>query len=59
MFASHKLKHRFVVIDQEDYVGGDDIGILDCGHEFHTSCIKQWLILKNICPICKNTALET
>ncbi|KAL1544289.1 RING-type E3 ubiquitin transferase [Salvia divinorum] len=46
-------------ICQEDYVAGDDIGILDCRHEFHTSCIKQWLILKNICPICKNTALGT
>ncbi|XP_057782913.1 E3 ubiquitin-protein ligase MBR2-like isoform X2 [Salvia miltiorrhiza] len=46
-------------ICQEDYVAGDDIGILDCGHEFHTSCIRQWLILKNICPICKNTALGT
>ncbi|XP_047976355.1 E3 ubiquitin-protein ligase MBR1-like isoform X2 [Salvia hispanica] len=46
-------------ICQEDYVAGDDIGILDCQHEFHTSCIKQWLILKNICPICKNTALGT
>ncbi|KAH6834349.1 hypothetical protein C2S53_012096 [Perilla frutescens var. hirtella] len=46
-------------ICQEDYGGGDVIGILDCGHEFHNTCIKHWLILKNICPICKNTALET
>lgn len=46
-------------ICQEDYVTGEDIGILDCGHEFHTRCIKQWLTLKNLCPICKTTALET
>ncbi|KAI3445969.1 hypothetical protein Pfo_002634 [Paulownia fortunei] len=46
-------------ICQEDYITGDDIGILNCGHEFHTSCIKQWLTLKNLCPICKMTALET
>ncbi|KAL3843913.1 hypothetical protein ACJIZ3_001316 [Penstemon smallii] len=45
-------------ICQEDYIIGDDMGILDCGHEFHTSCIKQWLILKNLCPICKTTALK-
>ncbi|XP_042004941.1 E3 ubiquitin-protein ligase MBR2-like [Salvia splendens] len=44
---------------QEDYITGEDIGILNCGHEFHTSCIKQWLTLKNLCPICKTTALET
>ncbi|KAL3538863.1 hypothetical protein ACH5RR_002229 [Cinchona calisaya] len=46
-------------ICQEDYIVGDDIGTLDCGHEFHTNCIKQWLTLKNLCPICKTTALET
>ncbi|KAL3614224.1 hypothetical protein CASFOL_042298 [Castilleja foliolosa] len=44
---------------QENYMNGDDIGTLDCGHEFHTGCIKQWLTHKNICPICKTTALKT
>ncbi|XP_015574393.1 E3 ubiquitin-protein ligase MBR2 isoform X1 [Ricinus communis] len=44
-------------ICQEEYVDGDDLGTLDCGHVFHTNCIKQWLVLKNICPICKMTAL--
>ncbi|XP_070042395.1 E3 ubiquitin-protein ligase MBR2-like isoform X2 [Nicotiana tomentosiformis] len=46
-------------ICQEEYTDGDIIGMLDCGHEFHTNCIKQWLLLKNICPICKTTALKT
>ncbi|KZV41169.1 hypothetical protein F511_10303 [Dorcoceras hygrometricum] len=45
-------------ICQEEYIDGDDIGISDCGHEFHVKCIKQWLTLKNLCPICKTTALE-
>jgi hypothetical protein len=44
---------------QEEYVDGDDIGRLDCGHDFHAGCIKQWLVLKNLCPICKNPALKT
>nr|XP_029122779.1 probable E3 ubiquitin-protein ligase HIP1 isoform X2 [Elaeis guineensis] len=46
-------------ICQEEYVEGEDLGTLDCGHEFHTACIKQWLMHKNLCPICKNTALAT
>ncbi|XP_050209985.1 E3 ubiquitin-protein ligase MBR2-like isoform X2 [Mercurialis annua] len=46
-------------ICQEVYKDGDDFGRLDCGHDFHTNCIKQWLALKNICPICKMTALPT
>ncbi|KAM3204639.1 E3 ubiquitin-protein ligase MBR2 isoform X1 [Capsicum annuum] len=45
-------------ICQEEYAAGDIMGMLDCGHEFHTNCIKQWLVLKNTCPICKMTALE-
>ncbi|RVW49815.1 E3 ubiquitin-protein ligase MBR2 [Vitis vinifera] len=28
-------------ICQEEYAVGDDLGILDCGHDFHTNCIKQ------------------
>ncbi|XP_028781156.1 E3 ubiquitin-protein ligase MBR2 [Neltuma alba] len=44
-------------ICQEQYADGEDVASLDCGHEFHTDCIKQWLMQKNLCPICKTTAL--
>ncbi|KAF9623062.1 hypothetical protein IFM89_036198 [Coptis chinensis] len=44
---------------QEEYVDGDDLGRLDCGHDFHSGCIKEWLTHKNLCPICKTTALVT
>ncbi|KAJ9166260.1 hypothetical protein P3X46_021037 [Hevea brasiliensis] len=44
---------------QEEYNDGEDVGTLDCGHDFHTDCIKQWLMLKNWCPICKTTGLGT
>ncbi|XP_073117757.1 probable E3 ubiquitin-protein ligase HIP1 isoform X2 [Elaeis guineensis] len=46
-------------ICQEEYIEGEDLGTLDCGHDFHTACIKQWLLMKNLCPICKTTALAT
>ncbi|KAJ0011053.1 hypothetical protein Pint_33928 [Pistacia integerrima] len=46
-------------ICQEEYADGDDLGMLDCGHDFHNNCIKQWLMQKNLCPICKTTALPT
>ncbi|KAL3653315.1 hypothetical protein CASFOL_002996 [Castilleja foliolosa] len=29
-----------------------NIGILDCGHEYHEECIKPWLTRKNCCPLC-------
>ncbi|GMH04020.1 hypothetical protein Nepgr_005859 [Nepenthes gracilis] len=46
-------------ICQEEYDDGEDLGTLDCGHDFHCDCIKQWLAQKNVCPICKTTALAT
>ncbi|GER44834.1 RING/U-box superfamily protein [Striga asiatica] len=50
---------KLCCICQEDYAAGDDAGKLDCGHEFHTGCIERWLVLKNVCPICKVTAIGT
>lgn len=46
-------------ICQEEYSRGDTLGTLDCGHEYHAECIKQWLKQKNLCPICKTTGLST
>ncbi|KAL5214534.1 hypothetical protein ABZP36_003686 [Zizania latifolia] len=53
------LEHEPCCICQEEYVDGDDLGTLDCGHDFHVRCVRQWLVVKNMCPICKNTALKT
>ncbi|XP_022139551.1 probable E3 ubiquitin-protein ligase ZFP1 isoform X3 [Momordica charantia] len=36
---------------------GKKIGILDCGHYYHADCLKQWLLIKNVCPVCKSEAL--
>ena len=46
-----------VIILQDDYKNKEEIGILQCGHEYHADCIKRWLIQKNICPMCKSKAL--
>ncbi|CAA6672534.1 unnamed protein product [Spirodela intermedia] len=34
-------------------------GLLACGDDFHASCVGKWLVLKNVCPICKKTGLST
>ncbi|KAL3655290.1 hypothetical protein CASFOL_001076 [Castilleja foliolosa] len=46
-------------ICREEYNDGEDLGTLECGHDFHKECIKQWLVQKNSCPICKTTGLTT
>ncbi|MQL81770.1 hypothetical protein Taro_014234 [Colocasia esculenta] len=46
------------VICLESYKDKDELGILKCGHDYHADCIKKWLLMKNVCPICKASALE-
>ncbi|XP_058113688.1 E3 ubiquitin-protein ligase MBR1-like isoform X2 [Magnolia sinica] len=43
-------------ICQEEYVEGDEVGKLGCGHGYHVVCIHQWLRMKNWCTICKAPA---
>ncbi|TYH60833.1 hypothetical protein ES332_D07G007100v1 [Gossypium tomentosum] len=43
-------------ICQEEYVVGDEVGRLQCEHRYHVGCIRQWLQVKNWCPICKASA---
>ncbi|KAF2312087.1 hypothetical protein GH714_028012 [Hevea brasiliensis] len=43
---------------QEEYEDMDDVGSLKiCGHDYHVNCIKKWLSMKNLCPICKAPAV--
>ncbi|XP_019167512.1 PREDICTED: uncharacterized protein LOC109163205 [Ipomoea nil] len=39
---------------QEEYEANDEMGRLECGHLYHIDCIKEWLLQKNACPICKS-----
>ncbi|GFQ05917.1 E3 ubiquitin-protein ligase mbr2 [Phtheirospermum japonicum] len=44
----------------DDVCGGDAVAILDdCGHEFHSCCLQKWLRRKNICPLCRRTAISS
>lgn len=38
----------------EEYKDGDNVGTMEkCGHDYHVDCIKKWLLMKKLCPICK------
>lgn len=45
----------FLYCQQESYKHRERLGRLKCGHDFHACCIEQWLLIKNICPICKQS----
>ncbi|KAG5573143.1 hypothetical protein H5410_062909 [Solanum commersonii] len=44
-------------ICQAEFEHEESIGTLGCGHEYHTGCIKQWLLRKNDCPMCRASVL--
>ncbi|ERS98296.1 hypothetical protein HMPREF1624_05080 [Sporothrix schenckii ATCC 58251] len=47
------------VVCLEDYVAGDRVMSLPCGHEFHESCITPWLTTRRrTCPICKGDVVR-
>eukprot|EP00262_Sarcandra_glabra_P012548 TRINITY_DN325_c1_g2_i2.p1 TRINITY_DN325_c1_g2~~TRINITY_DN325_c1_g2_i2.p1 ORF type:complete len:545 (+),score=85.56 TRINITY_DN325_c1_g2_i2:298-1932(+) len=43
-------------ICQEEYIVGEEVGKLGCEHQYHVTCIHQWLRQKNWCPICRAPA---
>ena len=45
--------HQECIICLADFVDGDRVGDLKCGHTFHIDpCLKQWVERKNHCPLC-------
>ncbi|KAJ7535291.1 hypothetical protein O6H91_12G026400 [Diphasiastrum complanatum] len=52
------LMYIFLNYFQEEYEEGDDLGRLECGHSYHAVCVKQWLVQKNQCPVCKASAFS-
>lgn len=40
------------VICHLEYEGGDIILTLPCKHQYHSDCIKSWLEINKVCPVC-------
>ncbi|KAL1831815.1 hypothetical protein ACET3Z_001466 [Daucus carota] len=57
--SSVKAEDTKCSICQEEYMTGDEVGKIGCEHGYHIGCLKQWLQLKNWCPICKASVEPT
>lgn len=46
-------KNSICSICTEDFTEGDEVVFCSCKHCYHNHCLKEWLRLKNSCPLCK------
>lgn len=37
---------------------GDRVPVLRCGHLFHAECLSEWILNKNLCPLCQGPVAE-
>jgi hypothetical protein len=42
------------VVCQERILCGEDILKLPCHHLYHHACVRQWLLQKSSCPLCRS-----
>jgi E3 ubiquitin-protein ligase RNF115/126 len=45
--------HENCAICKEEYALNDEALQLACEHLFHPTCIKEWLMRRNTCPVCR------
>ena len=50
--------HETCAVCIEAYRVSDVVRILPCKHQFHKTCIDQWLLEKRTCPMCKMDILK-
>ena len=48
-------KNSVCTICLEDFIDGEEVVLCPCKHCYHQHCIKDWLRMKNSCPMCKLT----
>ena len=48
-------KNSVCTICLEDFIEREEVVLCPCKHCYHQHCIKDWLRMKNSCPMCKLT----
>ncbi|XP_020993779.1 probable E3 ubiquitin-protein ligase ZFP1 isoform X2 [Arachis duranensis] len=54
--TSQEVEADVCIICQDEYKNQDMIGVLQCEHEYHADCLRKWLLVRNVCPLCKSEA---
>jgi len=56
--VDRQLHNETCCVCLEDFVDGEEVRLLRCKHGFHDKCIREWVIAKGKCPICKQNAFN-
>jgi len=51
------IKENKCSICLEEYIENNDIIKLNCDHQYHKECIKEWLKINNNCPHCRKNII--
>lgn len=57
-YREEEEESEICVVCQVEFENNERVGVLQCRHRFHPKCIKEWLLRKNVCPLCKGQALK-
>lgn len=41
------------VVCLEEFLDGDEVAYMPCGHFYHYGCIVKWLETSHFCPLCR------
>ncbi|CAA7410873.1 unnamed protein product [Spirodela intermedia] len=53
-FFSRKDKYDKCAICCDDYKNRETLITLPCQHHYHSVCIRKWLKINKVCPVCNN-----
>lgn len=51
--GSHSTRSTTCIVCLTDYLSGDELVRLPCGHDYHRTCVFTWLSAHKLCPVCK------
>ncbi|XWS23734.1 hypothetical protein CRYUN_Cryun28dG0040700 [Craigia yunnanensis] len=37
----------------DEFLDGDEVALMPCGHVYHDGCIVKWLETSHLCPLCR------
>jgi hypothetical protein len=52
LYSTTSKKYDTCCICTDNYKNNDNVSVLDCGHIYHATCIKEWGKYKSSCPVC-------